>query len=62
MAQWLSGHTSEPKSHEFEPHRSHQVRAYGRRYVQVRPVQPQISHFKTKQNYQQGMFNCTRFV
>ncbi len=45
MVQWLRGHTSEPKVHEFEPHRCHLVRAYGRRYVQVRPVRPKISHF-----------------
>ncbi len=48
MAQWLRGHVSEPKGHEFEPHRCHLVRAYGRLYVQVRPVRPKISHFKNK--------------
>ncbi len=46
MAQWLRGHASEPKGHEFEPHKSHLVQAYGRRYVQVRPVRPKISHLK----------------
>ncbi len=48
MVQWLRGHASEPKDHEFESHRCHLMQAYGRRYVQVRPVRPQISHFKNK--------------
>ncbi len=51
MAQWLRGYASELKSHEFEPHRCHLVRAYGRRYVQVRPVRPNISHFPPKEIY-----------
>ncbi len=34
------------KSHGFESRRSYQVLAYGRRYVQVRPVRPKINHLK----------------
>ncbi len=34
------------KSHGLESHRCHRVRAYGRRYVQVRPVRPKINHFQ----------------
>ncbi len=48
MAQWLRDHATEPKGHEFEPHECHLVRAYGHRYVQVRPVRPKISHSKRK--------------
>ncbi len=44
------GQTSESKSHEFEYHGCHLVRAYGRQYVQVRPVRPKLSHL-TKYNF-----------
>ncbi len=44
MVQCLRDHASEPN--EFEPHSCHLVQAYGRQYVQVRPVRPKISHFK----------------
>ncbi len=35
----------ESKSHGFESHSYHLVRACGRRYDQVRPVRPKINHF-----------------
>ncbi len=40
------GHASESKSHGFESHSCHLMWAYGRRYVQVRPVRPKINHLK----------------
>ncbi len=49
MAQWVGAKPQESKSHGFESHRCHLVQAYGRRYVQVRPVRPKINHFQ-KQN------------
>ncbi len=48
MVQCIRGHASEPKGHEFESNSCHLVweygRRHGRRYIQVRPVRPKISH------------------